>query len=146
MASSPWAVSCTVYPRRRRISQVRRRTPSSSSTTRMVSLPPGDRAAAAQSGERAHESTRGRKMVTVVPRPGALSTTISPLLCVTMPYVMASPRPVPLPGSFVVKKGSNRCSMTSGPIPIPVSRTVSTTYGPGASRRGTARARTPPRG
>ena len=37
---------------------------------------------------------------------------------------MDRPNPVPRPISFVVKKGSNACSMTSGLIPVPVSRSA----------------------
>jgi len=35
---------------------------------------------------------------------------------------MDRPNPVPRPISFVVKKGSNACSITSWLIPVPVSR------------------------
>ena len=38
--------------------------------------------------------------------------------------------PVPLPASFVVKNGSNRCSRTSGRMPVPVSLTATRTYQP----------------
>ena len=36
---------------------------------------------------------------------------------------MLSPSPVPLPGSLVVKNGSNTAAMTSGGMPVPVSLT-----------------------
>ena len=38
---------------------------------------------------------KGRMMVKVVPSPGALSTWISPFICVTMLWVMGMPSPVP---------------------------------------------------
>jgi hypothetical protein len=44
-----------------------------------------------------------------------------------MPYTVASPSPVPLPSSFVVKNGSNMCDRVSGLIPTPVSLTASIT-------------------
>jgi hypothetical protein len=37
---------------------------------------------------------------------------------------MLKPRPVPLPISLVVKKGSKARALTSGRMPIPVSRTA----------------------
>ncbi|MFO0583649.1 MAG: hypothetical protein U0229_15370 [Anaeromyxobacter sp.] len=40
---------------------------------------------------------------------------------------MARPRPVPLPGAFVVKKGSKTWGSTSGVMPPPSSCTVSRT-------------------
>ncbi len=48
-----------------------------------------------------------------------------------MPYTVASPRPVPFPTAFVVKKGSNRWACTSASMPTPVSVTASITYRPG---------------
>ena len=39
-----------------------------------------------------------------------------------MPWTVARPSPVPLPGSLVVKNGSNRRACTSGVMPVPVSR------------------------
>ena len=42
----------------------------------------------------------------IVPRPGALSTSIVPPLWPTIPYTVESPRPVPSPIGFVVKNGS----------------------------------------
>jgi hypothetical protein len=59
----------------------------------------------------------------------------------TMPRTVDSPSPVPLPNSLVVKNGSKIWSSTSGAMPVPVSATVSTTYGPGrasGSRRASA--------
>ena len=46
-----------------------------------------------------------------------------PPLCLTMPWQVASPSPVPLPCGLVVKNGSNRCDSTSSLIPVPVSVT-----------------------
>ena len=62
--------------------------------------------------------------------PGALSTSMSPQLCFTIPKTMGSPNPVPLPCSFVVKNGSKRRPLTSSPMPTPVSRTLKQTSGP----------------
>jgi hypothetical protein len=50
------------------------------------------------------------------------------------PKQSESPSPVPSPTSLVVKKGSNMRSSTFGPMPVPVSLTVSRTYSPGARR------------
>src|SRR6516164_7041158 len=43
---------------------------------------------------------------------------------------MLSPRPVPLPGPLVVKKGSNARAITSGGIPTPVSEISKLTNSP----------------
>src|SRR6478672_745322 len=51
--------------------------------------------------------------------------------CWTIPRTVARPRPVPLPCSFVVKKGSNAWSRVSGGMPWPVSDTSSRTCGSG---------------
>jgi hypothetical protein len=48
----------------------------------------------------------------------------------TIPNAVDRPSPVPFPGSFVVKKGSNILSIILGAIPVPVSDTVIATYGP----------------
>ena len=53
-----------------------------------------------------------------------------PPACVTIPYAVDSPRPVPSPTSLVVKKGSNTCAWVSRSMPMPVSRTDSSTCGP----------------
>ena len=67
-------------------------------------------------------ASSGRRMVKVVPRPGAVSKLmVPPCLSTTTERAMAYPCPVPLPISFVVKKGSKmRVRMCSG-IPAPVS-------------------------
>ncbi len=44
-----------------------------------------------------------------------------------MPYTVASPSPVPLPTSFVVKNGSKMCAQVSVAMPDPVSLTRSRT-------------------
>ena len=56
-----------------------------------------------------------------------------PPLCLTIPYTVARPNPVPLPFSFVVKKGSKMCAKVSASIPTPVSLTASITCGPAAA-------------
>ena len=37
----------------------------------------------------------------MLPRCGSLSTVIEPPLCCTMPYTVASPRPVPFPSGYL---------------------------------------------
>ena len=71
----------------------------------------------------------GKYISNVVPL-GVLDTTTKPRLCLTMPYTVARPRPVPLPWLFVVKNGSKMCATTSGGMPMPVSVTVVRTCGP----------------
>lgn len=72
-------------------------------------------------------STRGRYTVKVVPRPGSLCTQTLPPLWRRMPNTVDSPRPVPSPRSFVVKKGSKIRDWVSLSIPTPVSVTVAMT-------------------
>ena len=48
----------------------------------------------------------GRKILKVVPRPNSLYTQIFPPLCVTIPWTVDKPSPVPFPTPLVVKKGS----------------------------------------
>src|SRR6266849_10526938 len=52
-------------------------------------------------------SIAGKNTSMLVPRPGSLSTSIVPPASLTMRCTVARPRPVPSPGFFVVKKGSN---------------------------------------
>ena len=59
---------------------------------------------------------------------------MNPPDCLTVPYTIARPRPVPWPRGFVVKNGSKACAWVSSSIPIPLSLTVSCTYGPGFTR------------
>jgi PAS domain S-box-containing protein len=59
--------------------------------------------------------------------PGALSTWMWPLLCCTIPNTVERPSPVPLPSSFVVKKGSKIRSRVAASMPVPVSVTASMT-------------------
>ena len=40
---------------------------------------------------------------------------------------------MPLPCSFVVKNGSNRCCLTYALMPMPLSLTINWTYSPGTS-------------
>ena len=67
----------------------------------------------------------------VVPTPISLYTPTCPPDCLTIPYTVASPSPVPLPGPLVVKNGSNARAFTSAVMPHPVSETASRTWGPG---------------
>ena len=53
--------------------------------------------------------------------------------CFTIPYTVASPRPVPLPFSLVVKNGSKSLAMVASSMPHPVSVTASSTYLPGTT-------------
>ena len=78
------------------------------------------------------DMTTGKIMRTVVPRPTLLSIVETPPDCSANPCTIANPRPLPLPLSFVVKKGSNTRFNTSGSIPQPVSVTLTETYSPGS--------------
>src|SRR5207249_8964923 len=53
-----------------------------------------------------------------------------PPCCLTRPYTVDSPRPVPFPAGLVVKKGSNMCVRVSSSIPTPVSPTERQTCSP----------------
>ena len=75
-------------------------------------------------------ATAGRCTVKVVPRPGALSTSIQPPAPDTKPYTMGRPRPVPFPGALVVKNGSKMRACVAGSMPLPVSITSSRAYLP----------------
>ena len=63
----------------------------------------------------------GMRMWNEVPKPFTLSTLISPLCSRTIPRLMESPRPVPLPASFVVKNGSNTLQINYSGMPLPES-------------------------
>ena len=110
----------------------RARTASSSSTTRTApeTVARGVRAEAGDAATAGALST-GKSTSNVVPRPTALVTEIAPPLWVTMPSTVASPSPVPLPFSLVVKKGSNARRRVASSIPKPESVTESATWGPG---------------
>ena len=63
----------------------------------------------------------GSDTTTEEPRPSTLSTWIvPPCPFTTMSWAIESPRPVPSPGAFVVKNGSNARAHTSGRHPDPV--------------------------
>ncbi len=62
---------------------------------------------------------RGILNVTVVPFPGALSISIFPPWARSMDSTIG--RPMPVPSSLVVKKGSKSLSMQSPGMPCPVS-------------------------
>src|SRR4030067_932816 len=68
-------------------------------------------------------SGTGNSMMNIVPRPVSLSTRISPLCCLMIPYVTERPSPVPFPAGLVVKKGSKSFFWISAGIPGPVSLT-----------------------
>jgi hypothetical protein len=71
------------------------------------------------------------RIVNVVPTFGVLVTVSAPRCLSTMTErAIASPWPVPLPISFVVKNGSKILSMFCGGMPVPVSAMRNTTWGP----------------
>jgi hypothetical protein len=70
-------------------------------------------------------ATAGRRILKLVPCATSDWHRMAPPLCSTMPRTVAKPRPVPLPVSFVVKKGSKMCSCIWASMPTPVSRTAS---------------------
>jgi len=60
--------------------------------------------------------------------PTSLSTVIVPPCCVvTMSWLIERPRPVPSPVGLVVKNGWNSFSRCSGAMPVPLSRTLTST-------------------
>ena len=76
---------------------------------------------------RACSDTDGRNTVNVEPPSRTDSTVMWPPVCLTMPYTVASPSPVPRPLSLVVKNGSKMWDRTSASMPQPVSFTESAT-------------------
>jgi hypothetical protein len=63
--------------------------------------------------------------------PGREVTVIAPwCFSVTIEYVVESPSPVPRPGSFVVKNGSNSLCWIDDGIPGPSSTISTTTQSP----------------
>ncbi|MEQ1833810.1 MAG: VOC family protein, partial [Candidatus Eisenbacteria bacterium] len=79
----------------------------------------------------------GKRIVNVVPEPGAVSHSSEPPARFRMFWHTQSPRPVPLPTGLVVKNGSKIRARTSGVMPAPVSRTRRTTW-PGSGADSTA--------
>ena len=73
---------------------------------------------------RRHATERGKSTSKRAPRWGWLSTRMCPPACSTMPYTVASPRPVPLPTSLVVKNGSKMRARVASSMPTPSSSTV----------------------
>jgi hypothetical protein len=67
----------------------------------------------------------------VLPFPMSLETLMKPPWLWMIPSEVESPRPVPLPMSLVVKKGSKILSRIFAGMPVPVSLTEMTRYGPG---------------
>jgi hypothetical protein len=59
-------------------------------------------------------AARGKNTSNFEPLPTSVVTQITPPLCSTMPYTVASPSPVPRPGALVVKNGSKILLMVSG--------------------------------
>ena len=66
-----------------------------------------------------------------MPTPTSLHTPMKPPLCLTIPYAVESPNPVPLPLSLVVKNGSKIFGITASLIPTPVSEMEIITNEPG---------------
>ncbi len=93
----------------------------------MISVPPRGLGRDATAGDSAPTAEPGRKTWKRVPPPALGSTRRKPWCCLTMPKTVARPRPVPFPGSFVVKNGSKMWGMTSAEMPSPLSVTLSQT-------------------
>src|SRR5215472_5919364 len=74
---------------------------------------------------------RGKRIVNSVNSPSRLSTAIVPPCCwVTMSQLIERPKPVPSPVGLVVKNGWKSLSRVSGGIPVPLSRTRTSTASP----------------
>ena len=58
---------------------------------------------------------------------------MNPFDCLTIPYTVERPSPVPLPTSLVVKNGSKTWARVSSSIPVPVSVTASSAKRPGSA-------------
>src|SRR3989454_7546109 len=71
-----------------------------------------------------HAGSTTRKRL---PLPGREVTSIRPPWSVTIPWAMASPRPVPCPGGLVVKNGSKIRGRTSSGTPGPSSSNSTST-------------------
>ena len=74
-------------------------------------------------GESPTVDVQNAQRTTVLSRQLLDAVPVPRILCMTMPYTVARPNPVPRPGPLVVKKGSNMCAFVAGSIPLPVSRT-----------------------
>ena len=121
------------YPTCARISSASSTSDGSSSTTITTSpLPCGSSFATSAAGGGAEPAT-GNQMVNVVPSSSSVATSIAPPTSATIPWTSDKPRPVPAPTPLVVKNGSNTRSSTLGSMPVPVSRTVRHTCGPGTN-------------
>src|SRR3984893_7772096 len=71
------------------------------------------------------------RTVNSVNSPTSLSTSIvPPCCCVTMSQLIDRPSPVPSPVGFVVTNGWNNLSLISGAMPVPLSRTRTSTASP----------------
>src|SRR5262249_19768830 len=77
----------------------------------------------------------GKSMWNAAPPSRAFSTQIVPLKLSTMLATIASPRPVPFPGSLVVKNGSKIFSRSAGGMPGPQSATTTFTISAGGFTR-----------
>src|SRR5690606_21413636 len=79
-----------------------------------------------QDVERRHRGSgvTGRRRVTRVPRPGALSRWACPPDWEAKPKTWLSPSPLPRPTSLAVKHGSNTRSCSSSGMPVPSSAIV----------------------
>src|SRR5690606_16495869 len=64
-------------------------------------------------------SSTGSQTENDAPLPGSVDTSTFPPISATVPATIASPRPVPSPGSFVVKKGSKMAPRCSSGMPGP---------------------------
>ena len=109
------------------------RTAGSSSATRTYSVPPPKGLGGMLRSDSTLAPDRGRYIRNEDPWPGSLCTDTKPPLCFTIPYTVASPRPVPSPTALVVKKGSKMCSRVSLSMPVPVSLTIRAAYMPGVT-------------
>ena len=66
----------------------------------------------------------------VLPLPTSLATSNLPECSLIIFWQIASPKPLPSPAFFVVKKGSNILFLDSSVIPIPVSEIAISTHPP----------------
>ena len=78
-------------------------------------------------------ATSGNRSSTVVPVPGVDASLTVPPDWRAKSRTIARPRPVPRPGSLVVKNGSNAWPATVASMPVPVSQTATATNAPARS-------------